>query len=162
MTNYVIFQFIYTIFIIVLVNIWNVIKVKNQKQEENNNNLCLQRFGKLPYTFRIKISGDLSKSIHWFLWLLNFNKILFIQLFFRTCRPQYRARPFGTIPQWEYTELAVTVFFWDLFWFRNERNRRNSGLFGIHRIAGNRVLLAIVARLLAGKLRTQTSSVSSP
>ena len=39
---------------------------------------------------------------------------------------------------------------------------RNSCLFGIDRIAGNRVLLAIFARLFAGKLRTQTSSVSSP
>ena len=28
---------------------------------------------------------------------------------------------FGTIPEWEYTELAVIVFFWDLFWFQNER-----------------------------------------
>ena len=70
-----------------------------------------------------------------------------------------RARSFGTIPEWEYTELTVIVFFWDLFWFRNEqnsillsgadwRNRRNSGLLGIDRIAGNRVLLA-------GKLRAR-------
>ena len=33
-----------------------------------------------------------------------------------------RAHSFGTIPEWEYTELMVTVFFWDLFWFQNERN----------------------------------------
>ena len=33
-----------------------------------------------------------------------------------------RAHSFRTIPEWEYTELMVTVFFWDLFWFQNERN----------------------------------------
>ena len=40
---------------------------------------------------------------------------------------------------------------------------RNSALFGINRIAGNRacVLLAIVACLSAGKLHTEISSVSS-
>ena len=32
-----------------------------------------------------------------------------------------RVNTSGTIPEWEYTELAVIVFFWDLFWFQNER-----------------------------------------
>ena len=34
----------------------------------------------------------------------------------------FRGRSFGTIREWEYTELAVIVFFWELFWFRKEQN----------------------------------------
>ena len=33
-----------------------------------------------------------------------------------------RARSFGTIPEWEYSEETVFVFFWELFRFRDERN----------------------------------------
>ena len=66
-------------------------------------------------------------------------------------------RSFGTILEWEYAELTVIVFFWDRFWFRNGRNRRNSGLSGIDRIAGNPILLAIFPVFCR-----ENSSVSSP
>ena len=33
-----------------------------------------------------------------------------------------RASSFGTIPELEYSEYTVFVFFWELFRFRNERN----------------------------------------
>ena len=33
-----------------------------------------------------------------------------------------RARSFGTIPEKEYLEETVFVFFWELFRLRNERN----------------------------------------
>ena len=33
-----------------------------------------------------------------------------------------RARPFGNIPEKDYSEYTVFVFFWELFRFRNERN----------------------------------------
>ena len=37
----------------------------------------------------------------------------------------------GSIPEWKYTELAVIVFFWDLFWFWNEQNSNPSILLPI-------------------------------
>ena len=82
-----------------------------------------------------------------------------------------RARSFGAIPEWEYTEFAGILFFWHLLWFRNEQNSipsillpidwRNSSLFVIDRIVGNGVLLAIFV-CLSGKLCTQTCSISLP
>ena len=39
-----------------------------------------------------------------------------------TFRITYYSCSLGTISEWEYTELAVIVFFWDLFWFQNERD----------------------------------------
>ena len=79
------------------------------------------------------------------------------QIWFRiTCRLT-RAHSFGTIPEiWEYMEVTVIVFFWDVFWFWNyERNSIPSILLSgaelteqwfvqiIDRIVSNHVHLAI-------------------
>ena len=60
-------------------------------------------------------------------------------------RGKLRARCFGgTVLEWEYTELAVIVFFWDLFWFRNERHSIPSILLPIAEsdgIAGYRLTI---------------------
>ena len=41
---------------------------------------------------------------------------------------QLRTHSFGTIVEWEYMELVLIVFFWDLFCFWIECNRQNSQL----------------------------------
>ena len=54
-------------------------------------------------------------------WILNQESFVYYGWIKKSrSKSKLRTRSFGTIPEWEYTELVVIVFFWDLFWFRNE------------------------------------------